>query len=538
MSRITRKRVAVRSLLLLTTFMVSAISHAGDLIVPNWELVWNDEFDQASPDTSEWELLTRRDSFNNELQYYLPEQITTSNGNLVITASDQPIDGKQYRSGRMESWQTFGFGRFEARMRLTSGQGYWPAFWLFPNSPEVPWPTGGEIDILENRGSQPHLVSSAYHYNTVPNTSIVVYDEHSPLNPDGTPVNFHTTFNDFTVEWEPDEMRFYVNGVNYHTITSDQVINFATPKNITLNLAVGGFFGGDPDPSTPFPADLLVDYVRVWERPEGWVAPEPELPTELVNGGFDEGNALADWGTFGNSIPNIATSTTNWKEGGQALKMFGQFSGLPNESGAYQGVAVNEGDTISAEASFFTPSNDSLFGKSNVISMSIEFYSEFGADNGSSAFISETDLVVLDGSTPENIWFDHMLDAVAPAGTAEARLVFTFYQPGTDNGAVWVDSASLVVTPAGIQGDFNNDGVVDAADYTVWRDNLGSTDESSLNGNGSGNGVVDTADYDLWIANFGQADQTPSSSIAVPEPTGVLLFVGGLVTFFQRSKRD
>ena len=536
MSRNPHGQVAVQNLIFIITCFVSAVSLAGDLIVPNWELVWNDEFDQASPDTSAWELLTRRDSYNNELQYYLPEQITTSNGNLVITATDQPLDGKQYRSGRMESWQTFGFGRFEARMRLTSGQGYWPAFWLFPNSPDVPWPTGGEIDILENRGSQPHLVSSAYHYNTVPGSSIVLYDEHSPLNPDGTPVNFHTTFNDFTVEWEPDEMRFYVNGVNYHTITSDQVINYATPKNITLNLAVGGWFGGDPDASTPFPADLQVDYVRVWERPEGWVPPDPELPNELANPGFDEGNALADWGTFGNTIPNIATSSTNWKEGGQALKMFGQFSGTPNESGAYQGIAINEGDTVSAEASFFTPSNDTLFGKSNVVSMAIEFYSEFGADFGSSAFISETDLVVMDGSTSENIWHDRMLEVVAPAGTVEARLVFSFYQPGFDNGAVWIDSASLVATPAGIPGDFNDDGVVNAADYTVWRDNLGATDESTLNGNGSSNGVVDAADYNLWVANYGEGSEASSISAAVPEPTGLLLFISGLLTFAKRSK--
>ena len=79
MSQITRKQFAAQSLFLLSTCLVSAFSYAGDLIVPDWELVWNDEFDQASPDTSEWELLTRRDSFNNELQYYLPEQIATSN---------------------------------------------------------------------------------------------------------------------------------------------------------------------------------------------------------------------------------------------------------------------------------------------------------------------------------------------------------------------------------------------------------------------------------------------------------------------------
>ena len=109
---------------------------------------------------------TCKNSFNNEKQYYRPEQASIVDGKLRITATNQPLDGKLYRSARLESVQKFGPGRFEARIDLPTTQGMWPAFWLLPNGTQ--WPTGGEIDILENRGRQPLLVSSAYHWQTNP----------------------------------------------------------------------------------------------------------------------------------------------------------------------------------------------------------------------------------------------------------------------------------------------------------------------------------------------------------------------------------
>lgn len=502
---------------------VASRANANPLDLPGWDLIWNDEFNADSPNTSEWELLTRRDSFNGELQYYIPEQITHRDGNLVITATDEELDQKPYRSGRMESYQAFGFGRFEARMQLTSGQGFWPAFWLFPNDPSIPWPTGGEIDILENRGSQPHLVSSAYHYNTVPNSSIFVYDEYSATNPDGSPVNFHTSFHDYAVEWEPDEIRFYVDGFNHYTISSDQVINFDTPKNIILNLAVGGFFGGEPDASTSFPSELLVDYVRVWERPEGYEPPpEPVDPSILLNGDFEaSSDSPTDWNIFGSNGNNISINRNLTENGANALKLFGQFTGAANQSGVYQGVEITEGEALTAEAFFRTPSFDTLVGKTNEVTMSIEFYSAFGADRNSGNFLEEIVEIVIDGNSQENVWINNAIEAVAPAGAVEARLAFRFNQPNFDNGAVWIDSASLLITPVGLAGDFNDDGIVDAADFTIWRDNLGATTEDVLNGNGDGQNGVDSADYDLWVANFGETLNEESSSATVPEPSSV-----------------
>jgi len=239
--------------------------------VPGWQLAWHDEFGGASVNQENWELIDLQNSHNNEKQYYRPEQASVVDGKLRITATNQPLGNKQYRSARLESWQAFAPGRFEARIDLPTTQGMWPAFWLLPKS--HPWPTRGEIDILENRGSQPFLVSSAYHWQTNPGPCCsqhqYVFEEYSTT-VDGVPVNFHEGFHTYAVEWEATQLRFYVDDVLHYTVNeqANRPI-FETPMNIILNLAVGGDFGGDPNGSTVFPQFMDVDYVRVWQPQTG-----------------------------------------------------------------------------------------------------------------------------------------------------------------------------------------------------------------------------------------------------------------------------
>jgi beta-glucanase (GH16 family) len=253
-----------------SVFVAAASAEVPD--VPGWELVWQDEFDGDAVSQQNWDVLTRRNSHNNEKQYYTPQQASIVDGKLRITATNQPLDGKAYRSARLESWQTFGPGRFEARIDLPTTQGMWPAFWLLPR--DTTWPTGGEIDILENRGSQPTLVSSAYHWQV--NPSVPCCDEHEfdsdehTATDDGTPVDFHNGFHIYAVEWEAAQLQFFVDGELHFTLreSASRPI-FENPMNIILNLAVGGDFGGDPDASTVFPQHMDVDYVRVWQRQTG-----------------------------------------------------------------------------------------------------------------------------------------------------------------------------------------------------------------------------------------------------------------------------
>ncbi|MEM8678235.1 MAG: glycoside hydrolase family 16 protein, partial [Planctomycetota bacterium] len=266
--------------------------------VPGWDLVWNDEFDGTSLNTTNWTALDRRDSFNNELQYYHPNQVTVSSGNLELTAIDVPLQGKPYQSGLVTSNNLFGPGRFEARIDLPTTQGMWPAFWL--NANHVPWPQGGEIDIMENRGSQPNLVSSAYHWQTNPGPCCdqhqFVYDEYTATD-GGQPVNFHSGFHTYTAEWDETTIKYYVDG-NLHLTVTEQPNRpiFETAKNIILNVAVGGNFGGNPDGTTVFPQTMLVDYVRYW-HPADTSDPGGNL---LSNPGFDDaGGSLNGWDVFG-----------------------------------------------------------------------------------------------------------------------------------------------------------------------------------------------------------------------------------------------
>lgn len=257
----------------LVPFAITGMAVAQIPDVPGWRITFHDEFDGTSLDTTKWEALNRQDSFNNEKQYYRPEQVAVADGNLRITATNQPLANKQYRSGLITSKALYGPGRFEARIDLPTTQGMWPAFWL--NANHVSWPLGGEIDILENRGSQPTIVSSAFHWQKDPgpccNNWHYVAEEYSAT-VGGNPVNYHAGFHTYTAEWDTDKIWYYVDGVLHFTVTKNSSMsdtNFTTMKNIIVNLAVGGNFGGDPNASTVFPQTMLVDYVRVWQRQTG-----------------------------------------------------------------------------------------------------------------------------------------------------------------------------------------------------------------------------------------------------------------------------
>lgn len=482
--------------------------------LPGWDLVWNDEFDGTSLNTTNWTALDRRDSFNNEKQYYHPNQVTIAGGNLQLTAIDVPLQGKAYQSGLITSNNLFGPGRFEARIDLPTTQGMWPAFWL--NANHVSWPQGGEIDILENRGSQPELVSSAYHWQTDPGPCCdqhqFVYDEYTAP---GQPVDFHSGFHTYAAEWDETTIRYYVDDNLHFTVTenANRPI-FETAKNIIVNLAVGGNFGGDPDGSTVFPQTMLVDYVRYWQRT---TEPEPE-GNLLSNSGFDSnGGSLAGWDDFGNSIGNVAASADLANDGTtHALKIYGQFNGGSNNSGASQGAAITGGETLRAIASTHTPSWDTLFGKSNEVSMKVEFYSTFGATYGSGAFLGETIQVVHDGSSPENIWLNHELEVTAPANAVEARLSFVLNQPSLDDGAIWIDSTGLFIE--GLDGDFDSNGIVDGLDFLAWQSDpsVGSLAE--------------------WEANYNTSGSAATAA-AVPEPASGTLALAVVCLALGRRRR-
>ncbi len=294
-------------LLVISSFIVSGCSTDETQTVAQFtELVWSDEFDtNGAPNPANWayDIGTGFNGWgNNELQYYTnrPENIVVQNGFLIITAREESFQGSNYTSARILTKGKFErkYGRFEARMRLPHGKGLWPAFWMLGNNIEeeldddpntLLWPFCGEIDIMENAGSKPTIVSGALHGPGYSGGEPILkeYD----LENDRVDTGFHV----YGVEWGPDYINFYIDDVLYNQMTPKDLPDGPEPDPIPaqfaeegmwkpeyegmwntwaydqpfymlLNVAVGGLFDGPPDANTIFPQTMLVDYVRVYKN--------------------------------------------------------------------------------------------------------------------------------------------------------------------------------------------------------------------------------------------------------------------------------
>ncbi|MCA9239657.1 MAG: glycoside hydrolase family 16 protein, partial [Planctomycetales bacterium] len=455
---------------------------------PGWSLVWEDEFNAF--DSAKWTKINTNSTTNNSIQDYLPEQVTVENGMLVITAEDRPSRGLPFRAGQVISKSEQTHGRWEVRAKLPGTRGTWPAIWLLPDTSQYNWPSGGEIDIMENRGNQPKLTSSAFHYGTNPPYSHhFVYDEQQ-TSLGGSLVNYHDSFHTYAVDWTADSLRFYLDDVNYYTVYDADVGGFLSqnvkPMQLVINTAIGGDFLPNPDSSSVWPQRFEVDWVRVYEP-----SAEPAMHG-FDNGGFEaSGGTLAGWSVFGERLqdnPNVQVSAEAVNEGNASLKLFGDFSPGASYSGVHQGVTVSPGAVVTASLDSFIKSADSIAGTDNSVVLKIEYYSQFGAKFGSAAMLGVEEQVFATGASPEDQWTHHELPSVAPAGAVEARLAIVFIQPGQSPGAVHVDGVKLLAAaPAAAVGDYNADGVTDAADYVVWRDTLGEAG-AQLPADGDGDG--------------------------------------------------
>jgi beta-glucanase (GH16 family) len=245
----------------------------------NWVLTWNDEFtgpNGSPPDSTKWVVESGGNGWGNEeLESYTPraENLRLENGNLVIEALREEFTGsdgvkRRYTSARLKTQGRFSqtYGRFESRIQIPSGQGVWPAFWLLGDDfPATDWPACGEIDVMENFDVDKSTNHGSIHgpgYSGYKSVSSVYTLPHGSFSDD-----FHV----FALEWEPQVIRFYVDGSLYSTRTPADLPKGARwvydhPFFLILNLAVGGKFRRNPDGSNDFPQRMLVDYVRVYSR--------------------------------------------------------------------------------------------------------------------------------------------------------------------------------------------------------------------------------------------------------------------------------
>lgn len=268
-----RRRLFERAVVLLAT--VALAGCAG----PGWKLTWSDEFNGTTageaPDATKWSFDIGGGGWgNHQLEFDTDRTANASldgQGNLAITARLElnKLGGKnQYSSARMitRGHLEQKFGRYEARIKMPTGRGLWPAFWLIgANCDQSPWPACGEIDVMEYRGQEPGLVHGSLHGPGYSAGAAIT----RPFSLPGGAA-FDADFHLFAIEWTGDQIAFFVDGTLYNTIFASQVPGsrwvFDHPFFVVLNLAVGGDYVGPPDNSVNFPQSMLVDYVRVYER--------------------------------------------------------------------------------------------------------------------------------------------------------------------------------------------------------------------------------------------------------------------------------
>ena len=246
-------------------------------------LVWSDEFNGAAGsavDQSKWRFDIGGSGWgNNEQEYYTNSTRNAAMdgaGNLAITARrENPSNYQchygtcQYTSARLLTAATFtrAYGRFEARMKLPRGQGIWPAFWMLGNDiGSVGWPNSGELDIMENIGREPSTVHGTIHGPGYSGSAGIG----APYSIAGA---FADAFHTFAVDWSPNLIIWYVDGVEYQRRTPASLNGnrwvFDHPFFMIMNVAVGGYWPGYPDGTSTFPQTMSVDYVRVYASPTG-----------------------------------------------------------------------------------------------------------------------------------------------------------------------------------------------------------------------------------------------------------------------------
>ena len=244
-----------------------------------WKLIWQDEFNGTSLDTSKWNVLIRENSKHNELQYYVPDEVYVENGVLRIRSRIRKYGSKEYTSGRLDTkGKIFPvYGRFEIRAILPNGKGLWPAHWLYPQDrdwlmekqmedviadgkermipEERPWYS--EIDIMEFLGHEPNILYGTLHYCSFDGT------RRSSSGKWIDTVDYTKDFHLYVLEWEPDSIRWYIDGQLLHSTTSGIPHK---PHYLILNTAVGGNWPGNPDSTTNFPQFHDIDYVRIYQK--------------------------------------------------------------------------------------------------------------------------------------------------------------------------------------------------------------------------------------------------------------------------------
>lgn len=282
----------------------------------DWVLTFSDEFTGATLNRTKWATEYGFDtdcivdtppppgtpvycnrSNNDEKEWYVDDAPLVENGVLKLKARKECLaddrtenyppyscDNFPYLSGLVSTHDRFSqlYGYFEARIKVLDGAGFWPAFWLIPQLPPTPdpdieffWPP--EIDILESRGQEPHMVYMNQHYSgehPTPGSKLNNWSYGGAISGWYSATSSLTnTFHTYAVDWNPDRVTWYIDGVErFHSTYNLPPGEISLPAYsgemlIMLNLAIGGsFVNHELPPDNLLPAALEVDYVRVYQK--------------------------------------------------------------------------------------------------------------------------------------------------------------------------------------------------------------------------------------------------------------------------------
>lgn len=215
-------------------------------------LLFMDDLDDGF-DAALWTAVLRHENYNNELQFYWPDNVFTQDGSLKLRAYKEEFCGYDYTSGMVSTQGklAFKYADIEIRARHPVGKGLFAALWLSPAEGEDYLP---EIDIMEVVGDEPVSIWVVYHFRDFENKKRTTGNYLDISNLDA----FHT----YRLEWSENSISWYIDGGLVHTTNRSPDVSM----NLVMNLAVGGDWPGDPSESTVFPADFEIDYVKVYQN--------------------------------------------------------------------------------------------------------------------------------------------------------------------------------------------------------------------------------------------------------------------------------
>lgn len=249
---------------------IPADGYITPLSYTGYDLVWQDEFDGTELNLNDWTHEQGAGGWgNNELQHYTnrTDNSRVQSGNLIIEAKQESFNGSNYTSARIitRGKQSFTWGRVDIRAILPEGQGIWPALWMLGESfSTVGWPACGEIDIMELVGHQPSTVHGTAHWGPQGQSFSINDGEHIDLNGEKFSDKYHV----FSIIWEPGKITWYMDDQQFFQIENsdiDETYRFDDEFFFIFNIAVGGNWPGNPNASTQFPQQMIVDYIRVFQ---------------------------------------------------------------------------------------------------------------------------------------------------------------------------------------------------------------------------------------------------------------------------------